>query len=197
MATRSPSCCRPASCATGCAPITGTGCACSGRARTRASAWSISASAPAPRHRAGPARDPARGLPRCSVRKPAVGRGAAAIRADGRSRRSARGYRGAARPALHVRRLRRGQAQRVRPCLRAPRRRAPGERGVQPALPLWRRRARQDASDARHRLGTARRQARASRSPTCRPRSSCTASSPRSARNRRWSSRSSSAASTC
>ena len=36
-----------------------------------------------------------------------------------------------------------------------------------------------------------------SRWPTCRPRSSCTASSPRSAASPRWSSRSSSAASTC
>ncbi len=92
-----------------------------------------------------------------------------------------------ARPALHLRQLRRRQAERVRPCLRPPGGGQPGEPRLQPAVPLRRRRPRQDAPDARHRLGMLAARAapgpvrgRPIGSPACPPSGSCTASSPRS-----------------
>ncbi len=105
--------------------------------------------------------------------------------------RPASGTGRSARSALHLRRFRRRQAQRVRLCLCARRvAERPVQSRVQSAVPLRRGGPGQDPSDARHGVGADRpRPATPCRSPTCRPRSSCIASSPRSAANRPWSSR--------
>ena len=58
------------------------------------------------------------------------------------------------RSSLHLRSLRGRQAQRIRLRLRTPGRRAAIQRRLQSAVPVRRRRPRQDASDARDRLGT-------------------------------------------
>ena len=146
------SACRRASCATGWRRITPIACARCGTPRTRRSPPSTSSSAAARRRPRRPRRRQAR---RC-----ATGRSdAPAAHEPGEEKEI--GAR--ARSALHLREFRRRQAQRARPCRRAPRRRIlgrPGRRAVQPAVPLWRRRARQDPSDARHRLAHPRRTTR-------------------------------------
>ncbi len=99
-------------------------------------------------------------------------------------------------PALHVRELRRRQAERARPC-RGPARRRRRHGHLQPAVPLWRRRAWQDPPDARDRVADPQEGPQPRGCCTCRPRSSCTSSSGRSASRTRWPSRSSSARSMC
>ena len=113
-------------------------------------------------------------------RAPARGARAGTGAARGRAATAGGRHRRTARSALHLRPLRRRHVQRSRLRRRQAGRRA-RRAAVQPAVPLWRRRPRQDPSDACHRLADPAPRTRAARWSTCRPRSSCTSSSRRSA----------------